>query len=126
MWLHFQSGGGDAFEKNILRNDVPNISYFKSHNQVCKACVLLAGLNKGLPQLGVGKSSKHRWGALCKMMLPENSMFFVFFFSSFRKTLAELEIDGAIPKREEVVTPLSLPQPLDHLDQLSLETSRES
>ena len=30
------------------------------HLQVCKACVLLAGLNKGLPQLGVGKSSKHR------------------------------------------------------------------
>ena len=28
--------------------------------KVCKACVLLAGLNKGLPQLGVGKSSKHR------------------------------------------------------------------
>ena len=26
----------------------------------CQACVLLAGLNKGLPQLGVGKSSKHR------------------------------------------------------------------
>jgi len=73
-----------------------------SSQEVCKACVLLAGLNKGLPQLGVGKSSKHR------------------------KTLAELEIDGAIPKREEVVTPLSLPQPLDHLDQLSLEKSRES
>merc|ERR1712038_1169704 len=41
-----------------------------SSREVCKACVLLAGLNKGLPQLGVGKSSKHR------------------------KTLAELEIDG--------------------------------
>ena len=27
---------------------------------ICQACVLLAGLNKGLPQLGVGKSSKHR------------------------------------------------------------------
>ena len=25
-----------------------------------QACVLLTGLNKGLPQLGVGKSSKHR------------------------------------------------------------------
>ena len=31
-----------------------------SSQEVCKACVLLAGLNKGLPQLGVGKSSKHR------------------------------------------------------------------
>merc|ERR1711884_673051 len=31
-----------------------------SSQQICKACVLLAGLNKGLPQLGVGKSSKHK------------------------------------------------------------------
>lgn len=29
-----------------------------SSNQVCKACVLLEGLNKGLPKLGIGKSSK--------------------------------------------------------------------
>ena len=65
-------------------------------------------------------------GRLWKIMLLEDSMFFVFFFSLFRKTLAELEIDGAILKREVVVTPLSLPQPLDHLDQLSLEKSRES
>ena len=88
--------------------------------------MLLAGLNKGLQQLGVGKSSKHRWWGLCKILVPKDSLFFVSFFSSNRKTLAELEIDGAIPKREEVVTPLSLPQPLDHLDQLSLEKSRES
>ena len=57
--------------------------------------MLLAGLNKGLPQLGVGKSSKHR------------------------KTLADLEMDRSSPRREEVVTPLSLPQPL-------LETKEQS
>ena len=73
-------------KNNIRPNCWPKI-YLQL--KVCKACVLLAGLNKGLPQLGVGKSSKHR------------------------KTLADLEMDqGSSPRREEVVTPLSLPQPL--------------
>lgn len=31
---------------------------FVSSQTICKACVLLAGLNKGLPKLGIGKSSK--------------------------------------------------------------------
>lgn len=31
---------------------------FASSQEVCKACVLLEGLNKGLPRLGIGKSSK--------------------------------------------------------------------
>lgn len=31
---------------------------YVSSQSVCKACVLLEGLNKGLPRLGVGKSSK--------------------------------------------------------------------
>jgi cytoplasmic tRNA 2-thiolation protein 1 len=31
-----------------------------SSQDICKACVMLAGLNKGLPQLGIGKSSKHK------------------------------------------------------------------
>lgn len=31
---------------------------FVSSQKVCKACVLLEGLNKGLPKLGIGKSSK--------------------------------------------------------------------
>lgn len=38
---------------------------FVSSQAVCKACVLLEGLNKGLPRLGVGKSSK------AKKMLDE-------------------------------------------------------
>ena len=29
-----------------------------SSMEICKACLLLEGLNKGLPKLGVGKSSK--------------------------------------------------------------------
>jgi len=31
-----------------------------SSQDICKACVMLAGLNRGLPQLGIGKSSKHK------------------------------------------------------------------
>lgn len=31
---------------------------YVSSQAVCKACVLLEGLNKGLPRLGIGKSSK--------------------------------------------------------------------
>ncbi|KAJ2952515.1 hypothetical protein O0L34_g6832 [Tuta absoluta] len=38
---------------------------FVSSQPVCKACVLLEGLNKGLPKLGIGKSSK------AKKMLEE-------------------------------------------------------
>ena len=30
-----------------------------SSNKVCKACILLEGLNKGLPKLGIGKTPKH-------------------------------------------------------------------
>lgn len=38
---------------------------FVSSQEVCKACVLLEGLNKGLPKLGIGKTSK------AKKMLEE-------------------------------------------------------
>lgn len=31
---------------------------FVSSQDVCKACMLLEGLNRGLPKLGIGKSSK--------------------------------------------------------------------
>ncbi|XP_012263097.1 cytoplasmic tRNA 2-thiolation protein 1 [Athalia rosae] len=33
---------------------------FVSSQEVCKACVLLEGLNRGLPRLGIGKSNKAR------------------------------------------------------------------
>lgn len=31
---------------------------FVSSQELCKACVLLEGLNRGLPKLGIGKKSK--------------------------------------------------------------------
>ncbi|EEB19161.1 cancer-associated gene protein, putative [Pediculus humanus corporis] len=31
---------------------------FVSSQLICKACTLLAGLNKGLPKIGIGKTSK--------------------------------------------------------------------
>lgn len=31
---------------------------FVSSQNICKACILLEGLNRGLPKLGIGKSSK--------------------------------------------------------------------
>lgn len=31
---------------------------FVSSQDICKACMLLEGLNRGLPKLGIGKSSK--------------------------------------------------------------------
>jgi cytoplasmic tRNA 2-thiolation protein 1 len=33
---------------------------FMSSGKVCKACVLLEGLNRGLPKLGVGKTAQLR------------------------------------------------------------------
>ena len=33
---------------------------YVSSQDVCKACLLLEGLNKGLPKLGIGKSHKVR------------------------------------------------------------------
>lgn len=31
---------------------------FVSSQEICKACIMLEGLNRGLPKLGVGKSNK--------------------------------------------------------------------
>lgn len=31
---------------------------FVSSQDICKACMLLEGLNRGLPKLGIGKTSK--------------------------------------------------------------------
>lgn len=33
---------------------------FVASQELCKACVLLEGLNRGLPKLGIGKASKGR------------------------------------------------------------------
>lgn len=37
---------------------------FVSSQEICKACVMLEGLNKGLPKLGIGKSSKAKKSSL--------------------------------------------------------------
>ncbi|XP_038215627.1 cytoplasmic tRNA 2-thiolation protein 1 [Zerene cesonia] len=50
---------------------------FVSSQEVCKACVLLEGLNKGLPKLGIGKSSK------AKKMLED--------YNARQKLAAEIE-----------------------------------
>lgn len=39
---------------------VCTVCKFVSSNEVCKACVLLEGLNKGRPRLGIGKTHKER------------------------------------------------------------------
>lgn len=31
---------------------------YVSSQEICKACILLEGLNKGLPRLGIGKTSR--------------------------------------------------------------------
>lgn len=33
---------------------------FVSSQEICKACFLLQGLNRGLPKLGIGKTSKSK------------------------------------------------------------------
>lgn len=52
-------------EVSLPKQGVCSRCQFVSSQKVCKACVLLEGLNKGLPRLGVGKSSK------AKKMLEE-------------------------------------------------------
>lgn len=48
-----------------------------SSNRLCKACILLEGLNKGLPKLGIGKTPKSLLNELCasdKDQQPANTM----------------------------------------------------
>ncbi|KAL1141015.1 hypothetical protein AAG570_000941, partial [Ranatra chinensis] len=44
----------------IAKRGVCSRCGFVSSQEVCKACILLEGLNKGLPKLGIGKSSKYK------------------------------------------------------------------
>lgn len=43
---------------SLPKRGVCNLCGFVSSQQPCKACVLLEGLNKGMPRLGIGKKSK--------------------------------------------------------------------
>merc|ERR1711874_630468 len=49
---------GDAAKARLPEQSLCKQCGYISSQEVCKACVLLEGLNKGLPKLGVGKSSK--------------------------------------------------------------------
>lgn len=53
---------GEAFEiksgtKMPTQKTCERCGYMSS-NLLCKACLLLEGLNRGLPQMGIGKESK--------------------------------------------------------------------
>lgn len=53
---------GEAFEikegtKMPTQKTCERCGYMSS-NELCKACVLLEGLQRGLPQMGIGKASK--------------------------------------------------------------------
>jgi cytoplasmic tRNA 2-thiolation protein 1 len=54
------SGETLQFQGNIKKpqRGVCDLCGFVSSCQPCKACVLLEGLNRGLPKLGIGKKSK--------------------------------------------------------------------
>ncbi|KAG5673538.1 hypothetical protein PVAND_003578 [Polypedilum vanderplanki] len=54
------SGEQIQFKENIKKPvlDICQTCGFVSSCQPCKACVLLEGLNRGLPKLGIGKKSK--------------------------------------------------------------------
>jgi cytoplasmic tRNA 2-thiolation protein 1 len=61
-WLMAYFVVGESLTINATAN-MPTLSRctrcgYVSSQEVCKACVLLEGLNKGLPRLGIGKSSK--------------------------------------------------------------------
>jgi cytoplasmic tRNA 2-thiolation protein 1 len=47
---------------------------FVSSQDICKACMLLEGLNRGLPKLGIGKSSKAN-KALASLSNPKSLNF---------------------------------------------------
>ena len=51
---------GDAAKARLPEQSLCKQCGYISSQEVCKACVLLEGLNRGRPQLGVGKSSKHK------------------------------------------------------------------
>lgn len=59
---------GEALSASVQANEstkLPTMSTctrcgYISSNELCKACLLLEGLNKGLPQLGIGHTTKIR------------------------------------------------------------------
>ncbi|EIE84697.1 cytoplasmic tRNA 2-thiolation protein 1 [Rhizopus delemar RA 99-880] len=77
---------------------------YMSSNSICKACMLLEGLNRGLPQMGIGKQSKAQKEQIEKAGDLDNSVVKVKHFSEIKVEEAELKpIKPRDPK--EVYTP---------------------
>ncbi|KAI9317570.1 cytoplasmic tRNA 2-thiolation protein 1 [Dichotomocladium elegans] len=92
---------GEAFEiKADVKMPTPKTCKrcgYMSSNDICKACVLLEGLNRGLPQLGVGKGTDMR-RIQASLSAEEGT-------TTARKTVqhfSQIERDAAFP---EVVQP---------------------
>lgn len=59
---------GEALSASVQANETTKLPTmanctrcgYISSNELCKACLLLEGLNKGLPQLGIGHTTKIR------------------------------------------------------------------
>lgn len=71
---------GEAFE---IKSDVKMPTQktcercgYMSSNDICKACVLLEGLNRGLPQLGIGKGSRMVRVRYCVFLVIAYRQFF--------------------------------------------------
>ncbi|RCH96173.1 nucleotidyltransferase [Rhizopus azygosporus] len=77
---------------------------YMSSNSICKACMLLEGLNRGLPQMGIGKQSKAQKEQIEKAGELDPTVLRVKHFSEIKAEEKEL---GMIQPRDpkEVYTP---------------------
>ncbi|CEG66354.1 Putative Cytoplasmic tRNA 2-thiolation protein 1 [Rhizopus microsporus] len=77
---------------------------YMSSNSICKACMLLEGLNRGLPQMGIGKQSKAQKEQIEKAGELDPTVLRVKHFSEIKVEEKEL---GMIQPRDpkEVYTP---------------------
>ncbi|CAG8537689.1 3923_t:CDS:2 [Ambispora gerdemannii] len=84
---------GEAFqikqEVKLPTQGVCSRCGYMSSNELCKACVLLEGLNRGLPRLGIGKTNRLR---KIHGEMPENTATMLHF--------SQLQIDGENGKSE--------------------------
>ncbi|KAG1474795.1 hypothetical protein G6F56_000130 [Rhizopus delemar] len=65
---------------------------YMSSNSICKACMLLEGLNRGLPQMGIGKQSKAQKEQIEKAGTLDDSVLKVKHFSEIKVEDSELEL----------------------------------
>ncbi|KAK9762837.1 cytosolic thiouridylase subunit Ctu1 [Basidiobolus ranarum] len=88
---------GEAFEIKTNIKAPPPVGTcercgYMSSNNVCKACVLLEGLNRGLPKLGIGKTDRMR---KIHGDMPENTAI-IQHFSEIKK-----EVDPLSPSQKQ-------------------------